>query len=221
MERKERNENAEPDQEHQEDVALGLSGDGRGRLLQCSEIKTARGLRHAAIKHDQTKQKNETSGRQIDRNFPCRGLPVAGPPDPDEQERGNQREFVKGVEEKEIERSECARGAASNEKEAGIEGVFALRDFAGEGNGRERYDRGEEHHHQAQAIDAETKVDPPLAADGIGGGELKTGLARLEGEIRERCRREDKASGPERRAPGRGANQNRERGHNGAEDDEK
>src|SRR5207302_4119000 len=121
VERKERNENAEPNQKDQEDVALGINGDCWGRLLQGSEIKTARGLRHAAIKHDQTKQKDETSGRQIDRNFPCRGLPVAGPPDSDEQESGNQRELVKGVEEKEIERSECPHGAASNKKEASIE----------------------------------------------------------------------------------------------------
>ena len=115
--------------------------------MQCPEIKTARGLRYAAIKHDQTKQKNETSGRQIDRDLPCRSLPVAGPPYSDEQEGRNQCEFVKSVEEKEIERRESSHGAAGDEKEAGVEPGFAQRNIAREPNGRERYDRGEEYHH--------------------------------------------------------------------------
>ena len=83
-----------------------------GRFLQGAEIKTARGLRHAAIKHDQAEQQNEASGRQIDRDFPGGGLPVAASPDSDEQKSRDQRELVKGVEEKEIERSERAHRAA-------------------------------------------------------------------------------------------------------------
>ena len=99
-------------------------------------------------------------------------------PDPDEQKCGDQRELVKGVEEKEIERSECSHGAGGNQQEAGVEGVFVLGDFAGEPDGRERYDRREEHHHQAQAIDAEGEIDPPLAADRQRSNEREILLAR-------------------------------------------
>ena len=181
VKRKERNENAETDQQQQEDVALRVgAGSVAAAVLQRAEIKGARGLGHAAIKHDQAEQQNETAGREIDRDFPRRGLPVAAAPDSDEQKSRDQRELVKGVEEKEIERSECADGAAGNEEEAGVEGVFVLRDFAGEPDGRERDDRGEEQHHQAQTIDAESEIDPPIAADRTRGDELKTALARFE-----------------------------------------
>ena len=222
MEGEERDENAETDQQHQEDVALRVSGNRRGRFLQNAEIEAARGFRHAAIKHDQAKQQNETSRGQIDRDFPRGGLPVAGSPDSDEQESGDQGELVKGVEEKEIDRSECSHGAAGNEEEAGVEGMFVFGDFAREPDGGERYDRGEDQHHQAQAIDAEGEIDPPIAADREGGDELKTTLPRFEAaKYSERGRRDGKTGGPHGGAPGRGAEQNRERRHNWAKDDEK
>ncbi len=95
-------------------------------------------------------------------------------------------------------------------------------DFAGKPDGGEGDDGGEDQHHQAQAIDAESEVDPPIAADRIGGDELKTALARFETpRYSERGRSEDKPGGPQRGAPGGRAEQNRQRGHNRAEDDEK
>ena len=48
-------------------------------------------------------------------------------------------------------------------KKAGVEGVLVLRDFAGEPDGGERDDRGQEQHDQAQAVDAEGEIQPPLA----------------------------------------------------------
>ncbi len=180
-----RNENAEADQEQQIDVALRLRGDHpeRGRFLQCAEVKAARSLRHAAVKHDQAKQKNETPGREIDRDFPGGGLPIAAAPDSDEEKSRDERQLVEGVEEKEIERSECAHGAAGNEEKAGVKRIFVLGDFAREPDGRERHDRGQQHHHQAQAIEPEGEIDPPIAADRAGGDELKSALAGFECEI--------------------------------------
>ena len=91
--------------------------------------------------------------------------------------------------------------------------MFVLGDFAGEPDGGEGDDRGEEQHHQAQAIDAEGEVDPPLAADRAGGDELKTALAGFEArDKRAAVAARVKPGGPERGAPGRRAEQNRERG---------
>ena len=133
-----------------------------GQLLQFANVECARVDRNALIKHDQAEQENETSGREIDRDFPGRGLPVAGPPDSDEQKSRDQRELVKGVEEKQIERSECSHGAAGNEEKAGVEGVLVLRDFTGEPDRGQGHDRGQQHHDQAQAIEADGEVEVPV-----------------------------------------------------------
>src|SRR5204863_6283488 len=111
-------------------------------------VKTARALRYAPIKHDQAKQKDRTPRREIDGNFPGCSLPVTGSPDSDEQESRNQCELVKGVKEKEIERSERSHRAACDEEKAGIESVFALRDLGGEPDGRKGHNRGQQYHHQ-------------------------------------------------------------------------
>src|SRR5688572_23388066 len=116
MEREQGNEDAEADEEHEKDVALRIGGNKRGRSLQDADIEAPSRLRQAAIKHDQAEQQNETAGRQIDRNFPGGHLPIPRPPDSNEQKRRDQCQLVKSVEEKEIERSECAHGASRDEK---------------------------------------------------------------------------------------------------------
>ena len=65
----------------QEDVALRVGGNlAAAACLQRAEIETARRFRHAAIKHDQAEEEDETPSRQIDRDFPGGGLPVAAFP---------------------------------------------------------------------------------------------------------------------------------------------
>ncbi len=98
----ERDENSEPDQEEQIDMVLRGGGNlsGRGGRLQHAQIEAARGFRHAAIKQDQPEEENEAAGGEIDRDLPGGGVAVSAAPDSDEKESGNEREFVKGVEEK-------------------------------------------------------------------------------------------------------------------------
>ena len=209
-------ENAEADEQQQDKCCAARSAGicRRGRCLQSAKIKTARGLRHAAIEHDQAEQQNETAEREIDRDFPGGGVPIAAPQIPMSRNVGMKRELVKGVEEKQIERSECADGAAGNEEQAGVESVFVLRDFAGEPDRGERDDRGQQQHDQTQTIDAEGEVDPPIALIGKRADELKTALRRYRNrESSSSCREQRKRGGPER-SPSRGrAEQDRERGH--------
>ncbi len=73
----------------------------RGRRgLECAEIEAARRFRHAAIKQDQAQEENEAAGREIDRDLPRRGEAIPASPNSDEEKCRDEREFVKGVEEK-------------------------------------------------------------------------------------------------------------------------
>src|SRR4051812_22918257 len=98
----------------------------RRRRLQLPKIKTPRCFGYRAIEHDQAEQQNETSGCQVDRDFPRRHLTVSRAPNSDQKKSGNQGQLMKGVEEKQIERGERSQGAGSDEKKAGVEGVRVL-----------------------------------------------------------------------------------------------
>ena len=67
--------------------------------------------------------------REIDRDFPGRGLPVAGSPNSDEQKCRDQCELVEGIKEEQIERSESADRAAGNEKQTGVKRAFVAARF--------------------------------------------------------------------------------------------
>ena len=99
-------------------MALRIGGDlaGGSSCLQCANIETARRVGHAVIEQDQTEQENEAAERQINRDFPRRGDAISAAPNSDEQKCRNQREFVKGVKEEEIDRRESAERAAGNRR---------------------------------------------------------------------------------------------------------
>ena len=120
VKRKERNENAESDQEEEENRVLRARWNGttRGDRLQRAQIKTSRSDRHAAIEQDQTEEQNKAAEREINRHFPGGGVAVAAAPDSDKQKRRDQRQLVKHVEEKHIERRESANRAARDEEQA-------------------------------------------------------------------------------------------------------
>ena len=73
---KKRNENAESDQQHQINVVLRIGGDltGSGGCLQSAKIKTPRGFGQTAVEQDQAEQQNEAADREVDRDFPRRGI---------------------------------------------------------------------------------------------------------------------------------------------------
>ena len=75
-------------------------------------------------------------------------------PDADEEKSGNQRELMKGVEEKKIERSESADRAAREKEKTGVKEPLGFLDRRGEPDGAEQDQSGKEKHDQRQAIRA-------------------------------------------------------------------
>ncbi len=65
-----------------------------------------------------------------------------------------QRELVKGVEEKEIERSKCADCAAREEEQAGVEEPLRFLDRWGKPDCAEQDEGGEKKHDQGEPIRA-------------------------------------------------------------------
>src|SRR5207248_1592480 len=130
--------------------------------LQVSKIETACARRHRAIEHDQADQQDNTSQRKIDRHLPGSGAPIARPPNSNEQESGNQCQLVKGVEEKQVERSESADGASGNEKQTGVERVLVMLDFISKPDRGEEDDRAEQDHEKTKSVYAEGEVEGQL-----------------------------------------------------------
>ena len=96
---------------------------GSGRL-QRANIETPRCLGHAAVEQDQTEQENEAAKREINCDFPRSSNAISTAPNPDEQKRRNQRQFVKGVKEEEVNRCESANGTARDQQKAGVKARF-------------------------------------------------------------------------------------------------
>src|SRR6266487_3677597 len=139
MKREEGDQDSETKEQEQINMTLCLDANlpHRSRGLQRANVETARPDWHALVKQDQTNEQNETTECKIDRDLPSRRGPVSAPPDPDQQKRRDEREFVKRIKEKYVERSKRADRAAGNEKKTGVERVFVLVDLAGEPNGRQ------------------------------------------------------------------------------------
>ncbi len=88
-------------------------------LLELGDVEGAVIGREAEVEANEAEQENETPDREVDRDFPRRCLPVAGAPDADEQEGRDERQFMKRIEEEEIERGKRAHGAGGDKEEAG------------------------------------------------------------------------------------------------------
>src|SRR5207249_11644141 len=105
MKRKERDKNAEPDQQQKINVALHRSRNrvrGRGGL-QFPNVKSSRGRWQTLVKQNQSDQQNETAEGEINCDFPRCDAAIARSPDSDEQKCRDQSEFVEGVKEKQID----------------------------------------------------------------------------------------------------------------------
>src|SRR5439155_17549078 len=126
-----------------------------------SETTCAR--RNRAIEHDQADQQDNTSERKIDCHFPGGGAPIACPPNSNEQESGNQCQLVKGVEEKQVERSKSTDGAPGNEEQASVERVLVMLDFTGKPDRGEEDDRAEQDHEKTKSVRAEGEVETQLS----------------------------------------------------------
>ena len=164
-----------------------LAGGGRG--LQNAEIKTARCFGQTAIEQNQSEQQNKTAERKVDRDFPRGRLSIAASPNSNEQECGNERELVKCIKEKQVDRCEGANCACGNEKQTGIECVFVFRNFGGEPDRTERNDRGKKQHQETEPIGAKREPPSPRLTNAPRANELKT--ARVAIEIQEKKKRAD------------------------------
>src|SRR2546423_6002150 len=212
VKREKRNQNPEAEQQQQENISLRFGRNQDRRFLQDTKIKAARGFRHGAIKHDQAEQQNETAGCEIDRDLPGGDYAIAAAPDSDEQERRDERELVKGVEEKQIERRERAHRSGGDEKQARVKCVSMLRDFARKPDSRESNERGEEQHNQAQAVDTEREIDVPVVANRKRRDHFVSAVRiAFEPEEEQQGRAECNSSRPQRGAPCRSAEQDRQR----------
>src|ERR1044072_1997141 len=105
MKREERNQDSKPSQQQQVNVPLLRAGDCMNDrcFMQMSDVETALGRRKTLIKEDEPDQQNETAECEVDRDFPCRTNAMVGSPNPKEQKRRNQCEFVKSVKEKQVD----------------------------------------------------------------------------------------------------------------------
>src|SRR5207244_2978835 len=122
VERKKRDENSETDEQQNVNLPLRRGRDlpGERGSLQIANVEAARFDRNALVKQDQSEQQNETPEREINRDFPRSRGAIAASPDADQQKRRDQRQLVKGVEEKQVDRCERADCAAGNEKETRV-----------------------------------------------------------------------------------------------------
>src|SRR5207248_4301093 len=109
------------------------------------------------------RSKNDAPERKKDRDLPGRGASIARPPNSNEQKSGNQCQLVKGVEEKQVERSESADGTAGNEEQAGVERVFVTLNFTGKADCGEQDNRAEQDHKKTESVDAESEVEAQLS----------------------------------------------------------
>src|SRR4030095_8238815 len=107
---------------------------------------------------------------------------IACPPNSNEQESGNQCQLVKGIEEKQVERSESTDGAAGNEEQASVERVLVMLDFTGKPDRGEEDDRAEQDHQKTKSVQAEGEVEAQLSRNWNGEDEVETARNRIEAQ---------------------------------------
>ncbi len=146
------------------------------RDLQRANIEAARLRGQALIKQDQTDKENETAKRQIDGDFPGGGHAIAAPPNSNKQKSGNQREFVKGVKEKQIERRKRAERATRYKQQTGIECVFVIVDFACEPDAGQGHDGSEQDQNETETVKSGREMNSPALGNREGIDELKAGF---------------------------------------------
>ena len=131
------------------------------------------------VKADQADQENDAADRQINGDFPGGALPIARSPDPDHEEGGNQRQFVKRVKEEQIERSKCSGGSGSDQEDTGVISVLSIVHLRRQPNRGELHDGGQEQECCAQTVDADEKLHIPAGDQGQGTRELVSGLCAV------------------------------------------
>src|SRR5947199_3956722 len=179
VKREERNKNSKADKQQEVNVTLCVCCDlAEGSCdRQRADVEAAQWGRNALVKQDQTQQQNETSYREIDRDFPCCRYPITGAPNSDQQKRGNECQLMKRVKEKQVDRHKSTDCATGNEQKTGVECVFIFVDRAGKPDRSQGNDGGKQQHYQTQAVDARCEAQSPFGGYGERGDVLKTAFA--------------------------------------------
>ena len=128
MERPERNENAEAEQQQREDKHLRALRHRvfREILRQRRDVERADVRRQLQIKRDEADERQQRADAQVKRDLE-RGvvLPFAATPHADHDERRHEREFVEEVEEEQVERHERAEDAAGHHEQQDVKLLLA------------------------------------------------------------------------------------------------
>src|SRR6185369_12785935 len=121
VERPERNQDAESEQEHRKDQLLFPAGQRMiPHVLRYFGNIEAAGLR-LQVKGDQTGQGNKRPNAQVESDLKGRViLSLAAPPDSNHQEGWDQRQFMKQVKEKQVQGGERAQDARRHDQQQNV-----------------------------------------------------------------------------------------------------
>jgi len=164
VERPERDQDAEPEQQQREDEALGsgrqgMSAEMRGQLR---DVERARARLH--VERDQPHQGEERAEAQVERDLEGGVvLLLAAAPDADHDERRHQRQLMEEVEAEEIERGKGAENAAGHDQQQEVELFFALPDFPGDAGRGEGHERPHQDQADVDAIHADVVAEAQAA----------------------------------------------------------
>ena len=160
MERPERNQNAEAEQQQREDEILRA---GRERIRFCvlDQFRDVERVRTGLqVKRDEADERDERADAQVKRDLERRViLPFATAPDADHDERRHQREFVQEIKEEQVKRRECAEDAAAHHKQQDVKFLFARLDFPRAERGGEGDNRAHQNQADVQAVHADVVAD--------------------------------------------------------------
>jgi hypothetical protein len=165
-------------------------------LLKKADIERAQLGWNSQPEPDQPEQQDEAAESEIDGHFPSDALAFARSPDTDEQKGRNEGEFVEGVEEEKIDRSERANRAGRDEKQARIEHTGELFDFRRDPDGGEGDECGKKDKDEAESIRAKREMDTVGGEEGLLADELESadpdvvGCKEIESEEQVRARAE-------------------------------
>ena len=136
---KERNQNPETEEKQQINCAAGLDLARRSHFGNPAHVEGADILGHAKVETDQADQKNEAAEGKVNRNLPCRSLPVAGTPDPDKKKGRNEGQLVEHIEKECVNRCKGSDCTGGNEKQTRIKPIPVFRRSPRDAHRGQRY----------------------------------------------------------------------------------
>lgn len=198
MEGEEGDECAEAEEEDEVDAFLDGAFDGAGEGPELRHVEGRDSAGRGGDEEGEACEEDEATETEVDGDFPCGVLIVAGAAHADHEERRDEGEFVEGVEEKEVGGDEGTGCACGDEETAGVvEGVVGAACWTDPDGGEGDEDR-EQDHDETHAIDADVEADGGVVEDWADRGELECrGVTVVETEREQQSDGEVGAGGGE------------------------